>query len=337
MKEIVISTGRITKTFSGKEVIRDCQISVERGTIYGFLGKNGAGKTTMFKLLLGFLKPTAGTATVLGMDSVKENAKILKHTGSLIEAPVFYEHLSAADNLFLHLAYMGLENMEVEPVLERVGLPGTGTQPVREFSLGMRQRLSIARAIVHKPEVLILDEPVNGLDPVGMREMRLLFRQLVDQDGITILLSSHLLSEMHYPISPKKMMSAKLWLVFGYPVAAMLLCGIVIGGAFFFSESLFPLCVDHLTWETIGWAFLSLLCHSLLAGAVALLPIWIGFFKKSIPVTIVTAVIAATILCQALSAAFSFRPVLFIVFGVAAIFTMAAVRSMFYQVEKMEV
>ena len=140
-----------------------------------------------------------------------------------------------------------------------------------------------------------------------------------------------------YPISPKKMMSAKLWLVFGYPVAAMLLCGIVIGGAFFFSESLFPLCVDHLTWETIGWAFLSLLCHSLLAGAVALLSIWIGFFKKSIPVTIVTAVIAATILCQALSAAFSFRPVLFILLGVAAILTMVAVRSMFYQVENMEV
>lgn len=180
MKEIVISIDRITKTFSGKEVIRDCQISVERGTVYGFLGKNGAGKTTMFKLLLGFLKPTAGTATALGMDSVKENAKILKHTGSLIEAPVFYEHLSAADNLFLHLVYMGLENMEVEPVLERVGLPGTGTQPVREFSLGMRQRLAIARAIVHKPEVLILDEPVNGLDPVGMREMQ----QVTDRIGV---------------------------------------------------------------------------------------------------------------------------------------------------------
>lgn len=196
MKEIVISTDRITKTFSGKEVIRDCRISVERGTIYGFLGKNGAGKTTMFKLLLGFLKPTTGTATVLGMDSAKENAKILKHTGSLIETPVFYEHLSATDTLLLHLAYMGLENMEVEPMLERVGLPGTGTQPVREFSLGMRQRLAIARAIVHKPEVLILDEPVNGLDPVGIREMRVLFRQLVDQDGITILLSSHFLSEI---------------------------------------------------------------------------------------------------------------------------------------------
>lgn len=140
-----------------------------------------------------------------------------------------------------------------------------------------------------------------------------------------------------YPISRKKMMGAKLWLVFCYPVAAMLLCGIVIGGVFFFTESLFPLCADNLTWETIGWAFLSLLFHSLLAGAVALLSIWIGLLKKSIPVTIVAAVIAATILCQVLSAAFSFRPVLFILLGVAAILTMVAVRSMFYQVESMEV
>ena len=140
-----------------------------------------------------------------------------------------------------------------------------------------------------------------------------------------------------YPISRKKMMGAKLCLVFCYPVAAMLLCGIVTGGMFFFIESLFPLCVDHLTWETIGWAFLSLLCHSLLAGAVALLSIWIGFFKKSIPVTIVTAVIAATILCQALSAAFSFRPVLFILLGIAVIAAMVAVKGLFYQVENMEV
>ena len=140
-----------------------------------------------------------------------------------------------------------------------------------------------------------------------------------------------------YPISRKKMMGAKLWLVFCYPVAAMLLCGIVIGGVFFFTESLFPLCADNLTWETIGWAFLSLLFHSLLAGAVAFLSIWIGLLKKSIPVTIVAAVIAATILCQVLSAAFSFRPVLFILLGVAAILTMVAVRSMFYQVENMEV
>lgn len=114
----------------------------------------------------------------------------------MIETPVFYDHLSATENLQIHLAYMGMENTQAESVLERVGLTGTGTQPVSEFSLGMRQRLAIARAIIHKPEVLILDEPVNGLDPVGIKEMRILFRQLADQQGMTILMSSHILSEI---------------------------------------------------------------------------------------------------------------------------------------------
>lgn len=140
-----------------------------------------------------------------------------------------------------------------------------------------------------------------------------------------------------YPISRKKMMSAKLWLVFIYPVTAMLLCGIVIGSVFFITESVFPLCIDHLTWETALWAFLSLLCHSILAGAMALISIWIGFLKKSISVTIVASVIAATILCQVLSAVFSFRPVLFILLGIAVIAAMVAVKGLFYQVENMEV
>lgn len=196
MKDIAVFTNKLTKSFSGKEVIKGCQISVKRGTIYGFLGKNGAGKTTMFKLLLGLQKPSSGTASILGMDVTKDIEKILKCTGSLIETPVFYDHLSATENLQIHLAYMGVENEQVESVLERVGLPDTGTQPVSEFSLGMRQRLAIARAIIHKPEVLILDEPVNGLDPVGIKEMRNLFRQLADQQGMTILMSSHLLSEI---------------------------------------------------------------------------------------------------------------------------------------------
>lgn len=193
---LAVTTHHLTKTFSGKEVIQDCQISVERGTIYGFLGRNGAGKTTVFKLLLGLLKPSAGTATVMGMDSVKQNADILKCTGNLIETPIFYEHLSATDNLRQHLAYMGIENADIEKTLERVGLPGTGTQPVSTFSLGMRQRLAIARAIIHNPELLILDEPINGLDPAGIKEMRELFTQLVKEDGMTILLSSHILSEI---------------------------------------------------------------------------------------------------------------------------------------------
>lgn len=196
MKDIAVFTNKLTKSFSGKEIIKGCQISVEQGTIYGFLGKNGAGKTTMFKLLLGLQKPSSGTASILGMDVTRETEKILRHTGSLIETPVFYDHLSATENLQIHLAYMGMENTQAESVLERVGLTGTGTQPVSEFSLGMRQRLAIARAIIHKPEVLILDEPVNGLDPVGIKEMRILFRQLADQQGMTILMSSHILSEI---------------------------------------------------------------------------------------------------------------------------------------------
>ena len=150
----------------------------------------------MLKLLLGLLKPSAGTVSVLGLDSVRDNETILQRTGSLIETPIFYEHLSAADNLRLHLAYMGIKGTDVEPTLCRVGLPGTGSQPVSTFSLGMRQRLAIARAIIHRPEVLILDEPVNGLDPVGMKEMRILFRRLVQEEGMTILMSSHLLSEI---------------------------------------------------------------------------------------------------------------------------------------------
>ena len=196
MDKIVISASNLTKIFWGKEVIRNCTFSVERGSIYGFLGRNGAGKTTVLKLLLGLLKPSAGTAGVLGLDSVRDNETILRRTGSLIETPIFYEHLSAADNLRLHLAYMGIEDTDVEPMLCRVGLPGTGSQPVSAFSLGMRQRLAIARAIIHRPEVLILDEPVNGLDPVGMKEMRILFRRLVQEEEMTILMSSHLLSEI---------------------------------------------------------------------------------------------------------------------------------------------
>ena len=196
MNQIVISANNLTKAFLGKEVIRNCTFSVEQGSIYGFLGRNGAGKTTMLKLLLGLLKPSAGTASVLGLDSVRDNKAILRRTGSLIETPIFYEHLSAADNLLLHLAYMGIEDTDVESTLCRVGLPGTGSQPVSTFSLGMRQRLAIARAIIHRPEVLILDEPVNGLDPVGMKEMRILFRRLVQEEGMSILMSSHILSEI---------------------------------------------------------------------------------------------------------------------------------------------
>ena len=194
--ELAISTKRLAKTFNGKEVIRSCNMSVEKGAIYGFVGKNGAGKTTVIKMLLGLLKPTAGEATVLGLDAIKDHLEIVRRTGSLVETPVFYEHLSALDNLEMHLGYMNMQEVNPENVMEIVGLSNVGAQPVSTFSLGMRQRLGIARALVHKPELLILDEPINGLDPVGIKEMRELFLRLAKQNGITILLSSHILSEV---------------------------------------------------------------------------------------------------------------------------------------------
>lgn len=171
-------------------------MTVEKGSIYGFVGKNGAGKTTVIKMLLGLLKPTTGEATVLGLSSIKDNLEILRRTGNLVETPIFYEHLSAASNLQIHLGYMGMKETDMEDVLKMVGLANVGTQPVSTFSLGMRQRLGIARALIHKPELLILDEPVNGLDPVGIKEMRELLLHLAKQKGITILLSSHVLSEV---------------------------------------------------------------------------------------------------------------------------------------------
>lgn len=182
--ELAISTKRLAKTFNGKEVIRSCNMSVEKGAIYGFVGKNGAGKTTVIKMLLGLLKPTAGEATVLGLDTIKDNLEIVRRTGSLVETPVFYEHLSALDNLEIHLGYMNMQETNLENVMEIVGLANVGVQPVSTFSLGMRQRLGIARALVHKPELLILDEPINGLDPVGIKEMRELFYVLQNKTAL---------------------------------------------------------------------------------------------------------------------------------------------------------
>lgn len=195
---LVIETKNLTKTFLSKEVIKGCNMSVEKGTIYGFLGANGAGKTTVFKLLSGLLTPTMGKVQVLGVDIVSHRNNILSEIGTLIETPIFYEHLSATENLEIHLAYMSKDNGDIAEVLSKVGLNDTGVQPVSTFSLGMRQRLAIARAIIHKPKLLILDEPINGLDPMGIREMRDLFIELVKTKGMTLLVSSHILTEVEH-------------------------------------------------------------------------------------------------------------------------------------------
>lgn len=194
----VIQVNNLTKCFGEKEVLRDCSMTLSRGTIYGLLGMNGAGKTTLFKLLTGLLCPDYGNIEILGSDMLKERDKMLARIGSLIEAPVFYEHLSARKNLELHLSYMDTAGMGAEKALQMVGLTGIGEKAVSAFSLGMRQRLGIARAIVHEPELLVLDEPINGLDPVGIKQMRELFVNLVKEKKTTILFSSHILSETEH-------------------------------------------------------------------------------------------------------------------------------------------
>lgn len=193
---LAVSMQHLTKTFGTKEVIRDCSFSVKQGTIYSLVGKNGAGKTTIFKLLLGLQKPTMGKSTIFGLNSTTNSPEILRITGSLIETPIFYEYLSASDNLKIYLDYMDVKNADIEETLYMVGLPPAGTQPVSGFSLGMKQRLALARTLIHKPRLLILDEPLNGLDPVGIREMRELFQRIVEERHCTILLSSHILTEI---------------------------------------------------------------------------------------------------------------------------------------------
>jgi ABC-2 type transport system ATP-binding protein len=196
--EFAVKTQKLVKAFAGQEVIKGCNMNVRKGSIYGFLGANGAGKTTMFKILTGLLLPTAGNAEVLGMDVVERRDEILKNIGSMIEVPIFYDHLTGAENLGIHLAYMGVQGMPVSDVLELVGLEPANKQPVSRYSLGMRQRLGIARAVIHNPKLLILNEPINGLDPMGIKEMRELFLRMVQEKNMTILISSHILSEVEH-------------------------------------------------------------------------------------------------------------------------------------------
>lgn len=193
----IVKTNNLSKSYNKKTVINSCNMSVKKGRIYCLVGQNGAGKTTLFKILLGLTSATQGTATVLGMDCKNESLEILARTGSLIETPVFYEHISARKNLKIHLEYMDCKDADkkIESILEKVGLKDSADQHVSTFSLGMRQRLAIARALVHEPSLLILDEPINGMDPVGIIDMRELFRNLSEQ-GVTILMSSHFLSEV---------------------------------------------------------------------------------------------------------------------------------------------
>jgi ABC-2 type transport system ATP-binding protein len=170
---------------------------VKKGEIYGFLGPNGAGKTTIMKMLTNLVKPTSGEIEIFGEKLINTSYELLKRMGSIIEYPVFYDRLTARENLELHCEYMGYyDKKAIDTALDLVKLKNIENKIVKEFSLGMKQRLGIARAIITKPELLILDEPINGLDPVGIKELRDLFHMLCREYGITMLISSHILGEI---------------------------------------------------------------------------------------------------------------------------------------------
>lgn len=193
----ILQTHELTKKVGGKNIVTNVSMHVKKGEIYGFLGPNGAGKTTVMKMLTNLWKPTEGSIELFGQKLMPDSYEVLKRMGSIIEFPTFYEHLSGKENLALHCEYMGYYNPgSIENALEMLDLTDTGRKPVKDFSLGMKQRLGIARAILSKPELLILDEPVNGLDPAGMKKIRDLLKMLCMEYGITIMISSHILSEI---------------------------------------------------------------------------------------------------------------------------------------------
>lgn len=193
----ILQTSHLSKTIDGKQLVTDMNIHVKKGEVYGFLGPNGAGKTTVMKMLTNLWKPTSGTVALFGKALEKTSYEVLKRMGSIIEFPTFYDHMSGKDNLQLHCEYMGYYNKgSVEEALQMLGLSDAADKPAGSYSLGMKQRLGIARAILCKPELVILDEPTNGLDPAGMKQIRDLFRMLCTEYGMTLMISSHLLPEI---------------------------------------------------------------------------------------------------------------------------------------------
>lgn len=192
-----VRTVMLTKTYGAADVVTNVSMTIKRGEIYGFLGPNGAGKSTVMKMLLGLVRPTHGEIELFGEKLMPGSIEYLKRIGHLIETPVFYDRMTARENLELHAEYMGYHGRDsIDEALRMVQLLGVEGKPVKQFSLGMKQRLGIARAISTRPELLLLDEPINGLDPEGIQLMRRLFRRLRDEWGISILISSHLLSEI---------------------------------------------------------------------------------------------------------------------------------------------
>jgi ABC-type multidrug transport system ATPase subunit len=198
---IIKTTGLDHYHTKGIKTLSNINLSVAKGEIYGFLGPNGAGKTTTLRLLLGLTKLQTGKIEIFGKEFGTNRIDILRKVGSLIENPSLYGHLRANENLEVYRELYGASKARLAEVLKIVGLENTGSKKVRQFSLGMKQRLSVALALLPSPELLILDEPANGLDPTGIIELRELVKKLNKEEGMTILMSSHQLSEIEKIVS----------------------------------------------------------------------------------------------------------------------------------------
>lgn len=193
----ILEVNNLKKSYNNKTVLDIKSLEIEEKTIYGLIGKNGAGKSTLMKLILGLVKKDEGRIKVFGKEINSKNQKTFnKNFGALIESPSFYDHLSGYENLEIVCQLKGVNKEEIRKTLEMVGLNNVGNKKAREYSLGMKQRLGIAMALIGSPKLLILDEPINGLDPQGIEEMRNLFKNVVKNTTTSILISSHILDEI---------------------------------------------------------------------------------------------------------------------------------------------
>ncbi|WP_300279071.1 ABC transporter ATP-binding protein [Peptacetobacter sp.] len=197
MNEYLIELNNVTKEYNGKECISNLNMHIKKGRIYGILGKNGAGKTTTMKMMLNLIKPTSGEILIFGKEMKNNYKEILPRIGCLIESPGFYPNLTGTENLKIFAKLRGIpKKNSIKETLEIVGLPYNDKKLFSQYSMGMKQRLAIGLAIMHDPEILILDEPINGLDPIGIVEIRRFIKKMCKDKGKTIIISSHILSEI---------------------------------------------------------------------------------------------------------------------------------------------
>ncbi|AAK78269.1 ABC-2 type transport system ATP-binding protein [Clostridium acetobutylicum] len=200
MNNYVVEINNLSKTYRGFNAVNNINLNIREGRIYGFLGPNGAGKSTTIRMILGLIKNSSGSIKIFGKNLKENRAEILKNVGALVESPSYYGHLNAYENLKIWSYIKGVDKNAIDEVLKLVNLYEHRKKKVSKFSLGMKQRLGIAQALIGNPELIILDEPTNGLDPMGIKEIRNLIVNLAKKHNKTIIISSHILSEMELMI-----------------------------------------------------------------------------------------------------------------------------------------